>query len=39
MRQNRQQQRRDDIGDLDRRVHGGAAGVLVGIADGGLPSR
>src|SRR5438309_1840219 len=34
MRQNRQQQQRHDVGDLDHRVHGRTRGVLVGIADG-----
>src|SRR5688500_15392250 len=32
-RERRQQQQRDDVGDLDHRVHGRAGGVLVGIAD------
>src|SRR5207253_8790226 len=31
--QGREQQQRDDVGDLDHRVDGGAGGVLVGIAD------
>ena len=32
--QRRQQQQRDDIGDLDHRIDGGAGGVLVRITDG-----
>src|SRR6478672_2555048 len=32
-RQRREQQQRDDVGDLDHRVHGRTGGVLVGIAD------
>src|SRR6185312_3222589 len=32
--QRREQKQRDDVGDLDHRVHGRAGGVLVGIADG-----
>src|SRR3546814_2151323 len=31
--QGREQEQGDDVGDLDHRVHGGAGGVLVGIAD------
>src|SRR5690606_16627253 len=33
VRQYGQQQQRDDVGDLDRRVHRRAGRVLVGIAD------
>ena len=34
MRQDRQQQKRHDVGDLDHRVHRRTSGVLVGVADG-----
>ena len=33
-RHRREHQQRDDVGDLDHRVHGGARRVLVGVADG-----
>ena len=32
-RQHRKQQQRDDIGDLDHRIHGRTGGVFIGIAD------
>jgi hypothetical protein len=32
-RQDREQQERDNVGDLDRRIDRGAGGVLVGVAD------
>src|ERR1700730_6875612 len=34
VRQDRQQQERHDVGDLDHRVDGGTGRVLVGLADG-----
>src|SRR5713226_9188732 len=34
VRQDRQQQERHDVGDLDHRIDGGARRILVGIADG-----
>ena len=34
VREDRQQQQRHDVGDLDHRIDGGARRVLVGIADG-----
>ncbi len=34
MSQDRQQQQSNDVGDLDRRVHGGTCRILVGVADG-----
>src|SRR3546814_14780928 len=33
-RQRREQEQRDDVRDLDHRVHGRTRGILVGIADG-----
>src|SRR5947209_4188492 len=32
-RQRREKQQRNDVGDLDHRIDGGAGGILVGIAD------